>query len=642
MKGLEKIRIDELIPEQLRDVAQNLIDFLKVYYSEDINPTKYIEEITQSQDIDRVANDDFLEQLAQTIAKDVPDSAVVQKTFLLKRLVDYYNLKGTNQSVTIFFQLFYDKVAKVFEPWKVVLESSSNTITENKFIRIRPASGQDPLLLENKDITLQNQFGTILASGKVNRVSVEQYEEVLYTLHFDTGSTTGFFQPGFSLISDGITYGTSIESLQAIDIIDGGSGFDIGDILFLKDEPLTTFQAKIISTGLTGQALKFQIIQRGNGSGPNVTKFARGNAPISYLLRKADGRVLNPLTLGTGVRMSLGLKFSTLCDDVNFQNANNKGLLSDNIVLQDGNYYSKYTYDVKVQIPYKEYKDSFNNLIHPVGYNVFNNLFLENVPPLSFDAAASKTELSTVGSANFLPGGTNREYSVLGAKMSDATPDEILSFSPHMGVKRETYSASQSPYESKVNPGVGLSRTYPPTEYLNLVTGTDYHTSSAGIAQVHNIDYFMEDYCQASPVHRTLYISGASNSNADGRYLPGLYLSPRIVTALTDKSSGAGGSNATNSYPRRGKINGYVYYVQDTSPNKGILWNPFKRSADIPGSKGQWRLAYYSNESLSTIKLSANNTTNFGQPLDRPNLTGDITLSYNEMVNDDSFLVENR
>ena len=92
MRGLEKIRIDELVPEQLRDVAQNLIDFLKVYYSQDVNPTTFIEEITQSRDIDRVASDAFLEKLAETIAKDVPDSAVVQKTFLLKRLVDYFNL----------------------------------------------------------------------------------------------------------------------------------------------------------------------------------------------------------------------------------------------------------------------------------------------------------------------------------------------------------------------------------------------------------------------------------------------------------------------------------------------------------------------------------------------------------------------
>ena len=237
MKGLEKIRIDEIVPEQLRDVAQNLIDFLKVYYSQDVNPTTFVEEITQSRDIDRVASDAFIGKLAETIAKDVPDSVVVQKTFLLKRLVDYYNLKGTNQSIIIFFQLFYDKLAKVYEPWSNVLETSSNNIGSNKFVRIRPIEGEDVYELEGKVITLENEFGAILASGYVQRISIEQYEELLYTLHFDSGSTTGLFTPGFNIINDGNIYGTTIETLQSVNIIEGGSGYERGDILFLKYKP---------------------------------------------------------------------------------------------------------------------------------------------------------------------------------------------------------------------------------------------------------------------------------------------------------------------------------------------------------------------------------------------------------------------
>lgn len=636
MKGLEKIRIDELVPEQLRDVAQNLIDFLKVYYSEDVNPTKYIEELTQSRDIDKVANDDFLEQLAQTIAKDIPDSAVVQKTFLLKRLVDYYNLKGTNQSVIIFFQLFYDKVAKVFEPWNVVLESSSNKIIENKFIRIRPASGQDPLSLEGKDITLENEFGTILASGKVNRVSVEQYEEVLYTLHFDTGSTTGAFSKGVSVISNEVTYGTSVESLQSINIIDGGSGFDRGDILFLKDEPLTTFEAKLISTDIDGRALKFEILQRGNGDGSNVSRFVRGTTRPKFLLRKADGRVLNPTTLGAGVRMSLEMEFSILCESSGFGSQKNKGLLSNNIVLQDGNYYSKYTYEVKVQIPFTEYKDSFNNLIHPVGYNIFNNLVLENVPPLSFDIASSITEINTVGTSNFLPGGTNREYSLFGSKMSDATPDEVISLSPSLGIKRDNYSVMQSPYTATINKSTG-STSMAAYEYLNAVTGTSDYSPFT-------VDYFMEDYSTQSPNYRVAYVTNSTLPVANGRYLPGSYLSPRII-------AGINASFIYNIFPARGKINGYVYYVQDTSPSKGIIFNPVGNPYSSSTSAGQWRLSYYSPTggvgnipAFTTVALLGNNTTNFNQPLDRPRVSNDTTnvISYNEIVNDDSFVVENR
>ena len=525
MRGLEKIRIDELVPEQLRDVAQNLIDFLKVYYSQDVNPTTFIEEITQSRDIDRVASDAFLEKLAETIAKDVPDSAVVQKTFLLKRLVDYYNLKGTNQSIIIFFQLFYDKLAKVYEPWSNVLETSSNNIGSNKLARVRPLEGKDIFELEDKEITLENEFGVILASGYVQRITVEQYEEILYTLHFDSGSTTGLFTPGFNIINNGNIYGTTVESLQSINIVDGGSGFEKGDILFLKDKPFTTFQAKIISTDVDGRALKFEIIQRGNGTGPGETRFIRNDEPLVYQLRKKDGRVLNPTTLGAGVAMNLSLTFSTLVDDTS-QSTNNKGLLSDNIVLQDGNYYNKYTYEINVNIPFNEYKTSFQNLIHPVGYNLFNNLKLENIPPLQFKERSSVAEVSTVGSANFLPGGTNRLYSLLGAKMSDATPDERINISPYMGLSRDNYSGYQSPYQSISQTATGAF-PYTPHKYLNAVTGTDD-------AVAETAGYFMEDFVNQSPGYRELIVTNSQFSVANGRYLPGDYLSPRVIGTLNE------------------------------------------------------------------------------------------------------------
>jgi hypothetical protein len=62
-------------------------------------------------------------------------------------------------------------------------------------------------------------------------------------------------------------------------------------------------------------------------------------------------------------------------------------------------------------------------------------------------------------------------------------------------------------------------------------------------------------------------------------------------------------------------------------------------------------LSYYSPTggvggipAFNTVSFLANNTTNFPQPLDRPKVSNDETnvISYNEIVNDDSFVVENR
>jgi hypothetical protein len=174
-------------------------------------------------------------------------------------------------------------------------------------------------------------------------------------------------------------------------------------------------------------------------------------------------------------------------------------------------------------------------------------------------------------------------------------------------------------------------------EYLNSVTGTSDYSPFT-------IDYFMEDYTTQSPNYRVAYVTNSTLPVANGRYLPGSYLSPRMI-------AGINASLSFNIYPARGKINGYVYYVQDTSPSKGIIFNPAGSNSYTSTSKGQWRLSYYSPTggvggipAFNTVSFLANNTTNFPQPLDRPKVSNDETnvISYNEIVNDDSFVVENR
>ena len=250
MSTFEKIRINEIVPEQLRETAKNLIDFLKVYYSEDDNPTSYIEFLTKNRDVDQLANTTFLNALAQTVAPGVPDSSVVEKTFLLKRLVDYYNLKGTDRSIVIFFQLFYDKLVEVTYPWERVLETSSARFTGNQTLRIIGNSNTDPYELVGKQVEQKTSFGLVRAQAKVERVTIEQFDETFFVLHFSEGTIFGTFVEKENITYNNIAYGTAYKSLQEIKINSGGKGFEIGDILFLDYQPLTTFKAKVISTGV--------------------------------------------------------------------------------------------------------------------------------------------------------------------------------------------------------------------------------------------------------------------------------------------------------------------------------------------------------------------------------------------------------
>lgn len=600
--SFEDIRVNELVPDQLRETAQNLIDFLEVYYENDANPALIIDFIQQNRDVDRIANENFLQTLGETVAKGLPDSSVVQKTFLLKRLVDYYNLKGTNESIIIFFQLFYDKMIQVFEPWSRVLEPSSNEIQDTKFIRIVAEEGLNPYDLVGKTITQKNSFGLIEASGTVSRVTVEQYDVLLYSLYLD--DTGGLFSENGKIYEGNTLYGTTYLSLNNITVNDGGDGFNVGDLLFLHDTgqqyrvlggnvvfnditPITTFLARIASVDTDGRVLQVKLIQRGSGNSNGLTKFLRtGETALKLRVRKGsnpdEGRVSDPTVLktsgnkGTERGLKITLNFQTLVSDVGIEK-NNKGLLSDNIVLQSGTYYNKYAYELTTGIPYENYKYAYDDLIHPAGYNLFNNLMIETTPPVDFREDISLSEVRTVGSANFQPGGTYRPYSIFGGNIEyftnntpSTSPDEFIYCSPDLGISINNYTDFQSPAfggsPARVN-------NFSPN-LLNIVLNLQKN-ASAQYSPNKNESYFVESYVSSSPVVRTINYT-SSLTIATGNYNRGRYLSPRFYN-LVLRAMGVHRNSFSPklyNYPYNGKISGKYYYYKPGGPGESVIFKP--------------------------------------------------------------------
>lgn len=623
MANFEKIRVDELVPEQLRETAKNLIDFLKVYYSETANPTTFIDFLTKNRDVDQLSDEKFLDALAQTVAAGVPDSAVVQKSFLLKRLVDYYNLKGTERSIIIFFQLFYDKVVTVYYPWKNVFETSAARYSENKSIRIKKKDGADLNDLIGKTIEQKNEFGLVLAQGKVKSFSVEQFDETLHILDFDVGTTAGLFVENEKIYFDNTEYGSAYKSLQEIEVISGGQGYEIGDILFLDFEPLASFKAKVVSTNSQGEILKFSIIERGSGTSNGLDEFKR-NDSISYRIRKKDGTISNPTELNPPLQ--LNLKFSILITNPASAQEKNKSILSSNIVLQDGRYYNKFAYEINSNIPYESYRQAFGDLIHPAGYNVFNNLRIESVPPIDFRPRVSRVEIQSLLSQVFAPGGSNRDYSVYGDSPNNYSPDEKVNFSPFESVARDNYTFYQSPQDSNT--------------FLIPIYGDSNTTPKMG--------YFLEDFVGHGPILRNLEVTNAGASLA-GIYEPGADLSPQFINHINVRLNArkGGGTELTHAnyspiQPVKGKIYNYNYWYKGTHPRAIIMrdstspnaiWQVFSHNA------GSTSLidAGYSSPSILELPPTGNwkksGSTSF---------TPSTSFSYGNIVSNDKFVTEFR
>ena len=122
----ESSAVDDLIPLQLRESAETLTALLEDYYEylnlngQVLNVSK---RILTEHDIDETSSD-YLKKIQQEVAISVPDSRVIDTVSLYKRIVNYYSIRGSEESVLVFFKLFFDEIVEVFYPKDFLLKPS--------------------------------------------------------------------------------------------------------------------------------------------------------------------------------------------------------------------------------------------------------------------------------------------------------------------------------------------------------------------------------------------------------------------------------------------------------------------------------------------------------------------------------------
>jgi len=125
----ERGKVRELVPQFLRDTSANLISFMEEYYdylNRDGFASYELAHIIDENDID-VTSEKYLDAIQGEIAKVVPNSSVIDRNTLYKRIVHYYRIKGTPESVSAFFQLMFDSAVDVYYPGDNLLKLSAGT-----------------------------------------------------------------------------------------------------------------------------------------------------------------------------------------------------------------------------------------------------------------------------------------------------------------------------------------------------------------------------------------------------------------------------------------------------------------------------------------------------------------------------------
>lgn len=98
-------------------------------------PSYILNSIEDSMNIDH-AGDDYLAMIQREIAAAIPKNLTVNKRTLYKRIVDYYKIRGSADSIETFFRLLFNDTAEVEYPYESTLIPSSGLYdtTQNLYL----------------------------------------------------------------------------------------------------------------------------------------------------------------------------------------------------------------------------------------------------------------------------------------------------------------------------------------------------------------------------------------------------------------------------------------------------------------------------------------------------------------------------
>tara|TARA_R110000868_G_scaffold154598_3_gene380666 strand:- start:4524 stop:5630 length:1107 start_codon:yes stop_codon:yes gene_type:complete len=127
-RNVESYGVNTLLPENIRGQAEQLVGFLEEYYNY-LNgpngPSLEINNVLQDKDLDNVSLK-YLDSIQGLIAKNVPNSKVLDRVALYKIVVRYYNSRGSEDNILTMFKLLFNENATIRYPKELLFEASSS------------------------------------------------------------------------------------------------------------------------------------------------------------------------------------------------------------------------------------------------------------------------------------------------------------------------------------------------------------------------------------------------------------------------------------------------------------------------------------------------------------------------------------
>lgn len=314
--------ISSQFPEFYKTEGPNFILFVKAYYefleqayaptyaangqSTSTNILHQSRNLLDYRDIDNTL-ESFLEHFQKKYLYGIPFNVIINKRFLLKHILDVYRSKGSIQCYRLLFKLIYDEDIEIYLPGRDLLAPSDGTWTVPTYIEVTNVSnladfvGHTIIGLASNTTAVVESFITepinknIVASLYISNMKPNggAFIEGEKVIRFDDLKS--------SMLATIVSNAPVITgSLNNLNIVNGGQGFNIGDILAIVHRDLSN--NAVISFGVNG-IVRVDALTQGFGT-LNLTVAKSGfgitNSPTT-LVYPGNGN-----TAGNGASFAVG------------------------------------------------------------------------------------------------------------------------------------------------------------------------------------------------------------------------------------------------------------------------------------------------------------------------------------------------